>query len=158
MTQFCQISPSVSREPDDQANNEDEDEDNGAFGDGTADHEVVPAHVGRPLRLHILLHFLRLESLVAGGRREAGASCRQSAACHTLGRLPTNIGIRVPAAAAWWWCDNSSWAKNILMVNIVLIWVRLVLQFLPLDGQMYLWRMIWEFLFLSIVFAEFMII
>ena len=58
MTQFCQISPSVSREPDDQANNEDEDEDNEALGDGTADHEVVPAHVGRPLRLHILLHFL----------------------------------------------------------------------------------------------------
>ena len=58
MTQFCQISPSVGREPDDQANNEDEDEDNEALGDGTADHEVVPAHVGRPLRLHILLHFL----------------------------------------------------------------------------------------------------
>ena len=72
MTQFCQISPSVSREPDDQANNEDEDEDNEALGDGTADHEVVPAHVGRPLRLHVLLHFLRLESLVAGGRWEAG--------------------------------------------------------------------------------------
>ena len=73
MTQFCQISPSVGREPDDQANNEDEDEDNEALGDGTADHEVVPAHVGRPLRLHVLLHFLlRLESLVAGGRREAG--------------------------------------------------------------------------------------
>ena len=99
MTQFCQISPSVGRESDDQANNEDEDEDNEALGDGTADHEVVPAHVGRPLRLHVLLHFLRLESLVAGGRREAGASCRQSAACHTLGRLPTDIGSRVPAAA-----------------------------------------------------------
>ena len=85
MTQFCQISPSVSREPDDQANNEDEDEDNEALGDGTADHEVVPAHVGRPLRLHILLHFLRLPWQAwwqVGGGRLGQAAASQLLVTH----------------------------------------------------------------------------
>ena len=49
---------SIGGKPDDQANDEDEDEDNKALSKSPTDDQVVPAHVRRPLSLHVLVQHL----------------------------------------------------------------------------------------------------
>ena len=106
---------SIGGKPDDQANDEDEDEDNEALGDGTADHEVVPAHVGPRLGLDILLHHLAPSSEEQAWWQPKwgwGQGCLQSAAfCHTYvgrlegrRRLPTN---QYSLTAGWFDNDDN---------------------------------------------------
>ena len=55
---------SIGGKPDDQANDEDEDEDNKALSKSPTDDQVVPAHVRRPLGLHVLVQHLLGQGLL----------------------------------------------------------------------------------------------
>ena len=55
---------SIGGKPDDQANDEDKDEDNEALSKSPTDDQVVPAHVRRPLSLHVLVQHLLGQGLL----------------------------------------------------------------------------------------------
>ena len=55
---------SIGGKPDDQANDEDEDEDNKALSKSPTDDQVVPAHIRRPLGLHVLVQHLLGQGLL----------------------------------------------------------------------------------------------
>jgi len=62
--ELSRLSPSIGGKPDDQANDEDEDEDNKALSKSPTDDQVVPAHVRRPLSLHVLVQHLLGQGLL----------------------------------------------------------------------------------------------